>query len=116
MVTFVGHPFDTIKVRLQTQPHTNPIYKSTFDCFKKTLRKEGYHGLYAGVLSPLFGQMFFRAASFTTFHKLSSILRVHEFGDEQHRGERNKRLFIAGGITGAVISIIEVGCVYVYLS
>jgi hypothetical protein len=25
-VTAVGHPFDTIKVRLQTQPMANPIY------------------------------------------------------------------------------------------
>jgi len=25
-VTLVGHPFDTLKVRLQTQPTTNPIY------------------------------------------------------------------------------------------
>ena len=49
VVTFVGHPFDTIKVRLQTQPHHNRIYRNTVDCFKKTVRKEGYHGLYAGV-------------------------------------------------------------------
>jgi Mitochondrial carrier protein len=25
-VTLVGHPFDTVKVRLQTQPANNPIY------------------------------------------------------------------------------------------
>ena len=25
-VTLVGHPFDTTKVRLQTQSSTNPIY------------------------------------------------------------------------------------------
>ena len=26
VVTFVGHPFDTVKVRLQTQSATNPTY------------------------------------------------------------------------------------------
>ena len=26
MVTLVGHPFDTLKVRLQTQSSTKPIY------------------------------------------------------------------------------------------
>ena len=26
VVTLVGHPFDTLKVRLQTQSHTKPIY------------------------------------------------------------------------------------------
>ena len=25
-VTLVGHPFDTVKVRLQTQPSVNPVY------------------------------------------------------------------------------------------
>jgi hypothetical protein len=25
-VTLVGHPFDTLKIRLQTQPTNNPIY------------------------------------------------------------------------------------------
>lgn len=34
----VGHPFDTVKVRLQTQ---NPIiYKGTFDCFAQIIKKE----------------------------------------------------------------------------
>uniref|UniRef100_G3WLL0 Solute carrier family 25 member 20 n=1 Tax=Sarcophilus harrisii TaxID=9305 RepID=G3WLL0_SARHA len=40
-VVVVGHPLDTVKVRLQTQPKSllggPPLYTGTFDCFKKTL-------------------------------------------------------------------------------
>ena len=48
-VCLVGHPFDTLKVRLQTQPVSNPIYKGLTDCFLKTLKWEGIGGLYKGV-------------------------------------------------------------------
>ncbi|KAL8212800.1 UNVERIFIED_CONTAM: hypothetical protein K2H54_058793 [Gekko kuhli] len=47
-LVFVGHPLDTIKVRLQTQPKPLPgqslIYSGTFDCFKKTLVQETQRG------------------------------------------------------------------------
>ncbi|CAD5121624.1 DgyrCDS10118 [Dimorphilus gyrociliatus] len=49
----VGHPFDTVKVRLQTQ---NPIiYKGTFDCFAQIIKKESFIGLYKGIAPPLCG-------------------------------------------------------------
>lgn len=31
-MTMVGHPFDTVKVRLQTQPTANPIYSEPRGC------------------------------------------------------------------------------------
>jgi len=48
-VCLVGHPFDTLKVRLQTQPINNPVYSGLADCFYKTLKWEGIGGLYKGV-------------------------------------------------------------------
>ena len=48
-ICLVGHPFDTLKVRLQTQPVNNPVYKGLTDCFIKTLKWEGIGGLYKGV-------------------------------------------------------------------
>ncbi|CAF3264169.1 unnamed protein product [Rotaria sp. Silwood2] len=40
----IGHPPDTIKVRLQTMPNPKkgekPIYTGAFDCVKKTVKKE----------------------------------------------------------------------------
>ncbi|RXN17210.1 mitochondrial carnitine acylcarnitine carrier [Labeo rohita] len=58
-LVFAGHPLDTIKVRLQTQPKPgpgeSPLYRGTFDCFKKTLAKEGVRGLYKGMAAPIIG-------------------------------------------------------------
>lgn len=46
---FMGHPLDTVKVRLQTQlpslPRQPPMYFGTLDCLPKTLRR-GITGLY----------------------------------------------------------------------
>lgn len=36
----LGHPADTIKVRLQTQP-SPPIYSSAMDCVRKLIKEEG---------------------------------------------------------------------------
>ncbi|ROL54770.1 Mitochondrial carnitine/acylcarnitine carrier protein [Anabarilius grahami] len=58
-LVFAGHPLDTIKVRLQTQSKPRPgesaLYGGTFDCFKKTLAKEGLRGLYKGMAAPIIG-------------------------------------------------------------
>lgn len=39
-----SHPFDTIKVRLQTSQHSQ--FKGPLDCLLQTLRKEGVNGIY----------------------------------------------------------------------
>ncbi|CAD5227207.1 unnamed protein product [Bursaphelenchus xylophilus] len=55
----VGHPFDTVKVRLQTMPTPKtgekPLYGGTLDCFKTTIAKDGITGLYKGMAAPLVG-------------------------------------------------------------
>ena len=73
-VTFVGHPFDTLKVRLQTQNPDKPIYSGVVDCFRKTVQWEGLSGIYKGVQSPLVGQMFFRAILFLSFFEAKRFL------------------------------------------
>lgn len=58
-LVLVGHPFDTIKVRLQTMPKPAPgeapKYLGTFDCARKTVINEGFFGLYKGMAAPLIG-------------------------------------------------------------
>ncbi|KAI8808560.1 mitochondrial carrier domain-containing protein [Cladochytrium replicatum] len=56
----VGHPFDTLKVRLQTSNQ----YKGLADCFRQTVAKEGFFGLYKGITSPLIGVTPMFAVSF----------------------------------------------------
>lgn len=43
-VTLLGHPFDTVKVLLQTQPANNPIYKGPLDAASKVVKAEGFGG------------------------------------------------------------------------
>lgn len=57
----VGHPFDTIRVRVQAQSH---LYKNAFHATQKTISKEGPMALYRGVgalvpgIAPQFALMF----------------------------------------------------------
>lgn len=50
----VGHPFDLVKVRLQTAE--KGVYSGAMDVVRKTIAREGLaRGLYAGVSAPLVG-------------------------------------------------------------
>ena len=50
----VGHPFDLVKVRLQTAERG--VYKGAIDVVKKSIARDGLRrGLYAGVSAPLVG-------------------------------------------------------------
>lgn len=53
---YVEYPFDTVKVRLQSQPDGVPLrYKGPLDCFAQSIRKDGLLGLYRGISAPLLG-------------------------------------------------------------
>jgi hypothetical protein len=53
---FIEYPFDTVKVRLQSQPdRLPPLYTGPLDCFKQALRRDGFVGLYRGISAPLVG-------------------------------------------------------------
>lgn len=60
-VTIVGHPLETLKVKMQC---FGDRYTGVLDCFKKTVAAEGFGGLYKGVGAPLGGQLFFRSFMF----------------------------------------------------
>ncbi|XP_067335648.1 mitochondrial basic amino acids transporter isoform X3 [Channa argus] len=60
----VGHPFDTVKVRLQVQNVDKPLYRGTFHCFQSIIRQESGLGLYKGIGSPMMGLTFINAIVF----------------------------------------------------
>lgn len=52
----IEYPFDTVKVRLQSQPDHKPLrYTGPLDCFQQSFREEGFRGLYRGLSAPLIG-------------------------------------------------------------
>ncbi|KAF6841115.1 amino-acid transporter arg-13 [Colletotrichum plurivorum] len=53
---YIEYPFDTVKVRLQSQPDNQPLrYKGPLDCFRQSFQAEGLRGLYRGISAPLVG-------------------------------------------------------------
>lgn len=58
----VGHPFDLVKVRLQTAE--KGAYSGAMDVVKKTIARDGMRGVYRGVTAPLIGVTPMFAVSF----------------------------------------------------
>ncbi|KAF2196533.1 mitochondrial carrier [Delitschia confertaspora ATCC 74209] len=76
----VGHPFDLVKVRLQTAE--KGVYSGAMDVVRKTIAREGLtRGLYAGVSAPLVGVTPMFAVSFWGYdvgkQLVSSVSTVH---------------------------------------
>ncbi|ATZ51311.1 Bccrc1 [Botrytis cinerea B05.10] len=70
----VGHPFDLVKVRLQTAERG--VYKGAIDVVTKSVAKDGLaRGLYAGVSAPLVGVTPMFAVSFWGFDVGKNLVR-----------------------------------------
>ncbi|KAK7924736.1 hypothetical protein PG985_006790 [Apiospora marii] len=53
---YIEYPFDTVKVRLQSQPDHLPLrYHGPLDCFRQSIKADGVLGLYRGISAPLVG-------------------------------------------------------------
>ncbi|XP_057448621.1 mitochondrial carnitine/acylcarnitine carrier-like protein [Lotus japonicus] len=77
----VGHPFDTIKVKLQSQPTPIPgqlpRYSGAIDAVKQTLAAEGPRGLYKGMGAPLATVAALNAVLFTVRGQMEALFRSH---------------------------------------
>lgn len=93
----VGHPFDTIKVRLQTQDGSSPKYRGSYDCFKTIVRTESVRGLYRGVTSPMAGVSFINAIAFGVYGNVQRLLGTPD-STVSH--------FVSGAAAGAVQSLV----------
>ncbi|QLI64971.1 Amino-acid transporter arg-13 [Metarhizium brunneum] len=103
---YIEYPFDTVKVRLQSQPDQLPLrYAGPFDCFRQFLKSHGALGLYHGISVPLVG------AALET----SSLFALESAGREvlyacglASRGERLPlpALLATGAFAGALASFV----------
>lgn len=98
-----GHPLDTIKVRLQTQPKAAQyvLYTGTYDCFRKTVSKEGILGLYKGMGAPLAGVAPMMAISFFGFG-LGKQLQQTDPG----KPLTHSQIFLSGCLAGVFTTVI----------
>ncbi|XP_062864055.1 mitochondrial basic amino acids transporter isoform X2 [Trichomycterus rosablanca] len=92
----VGHPFDTVKVRLQVQSVDKPLYRGTYHCFKSIVHQESMLGLYKGIGSPMMGLTFINAIVFgvqgNAMRMLGRDTLLHQF--------------MAGAAAGAIQCVI----------
>jgi len=72
----VGHPFDTVKVKLQSQMASpqSPKYSGALDAVKKIMSSEGPKGLYRGLSAPLAAVALFNAVLFTARGQMEAFL------------------------------------------
>ncbi|KAG8373472.1 hypothetical protein BUALT_Bualt11G0027800 [Buddleja alternifolia] len=74
-----GHPFDTIKVKLQSQPTPlpgqPPKFAGAIDAVKQTIAAEGPRGLYKGMGAPLATVAALNAVLFTVRGQMEALLR-----------------------------------------
>ena len=105
----IGQPFDTIKVRLQTQPKPGPgeerLYRGAIDCIQKTVRNEGLGALYKGTLSPLAGIGLCVSIQFATVEHMKRYL--HSTNASASDPLTLGQLFVAGSAAGIANSVVS---------
>ncbi|KAF4462698.1 Mitochondrial carrier [Fusarium albosuccineum] len=99
----VGHPFDTIKVRLQTTNSSH--FTGPMHCVRQTIRHEGLGALYKGFTPPLIGWMFMDSILLGSFNVYRQHLKQREFFSSR---EVNSCFAhgVAGGLAGWTVSFI----------
>ncbi len=92
----IGHPFDTVKVLMQT----NHEYRNAWNCFQKTVQSQGLLSLYKGSLSPFIG---FGICNAVVFSANGYFRRLLSTGNELSLG----KIMLAGGCSGAIVAVIN---------
>jgi ornithine carrier protein len=103
---FIEYPFDTVKVRLQSQPSHKPLrYTGPVDCFRQSWHQEGVSGLYRGISAPLVGAALENSSLFVSEQAAQKLLFA--FGLYSPDAPLPlSALFMTGGAAGAVTSLV----------
>lgn len=108
----VGHPLDTIKVRMQTQVHVAgqpPKYSGMVDCISKLVKGEGAAALYKGWAAPMFGACIMNSFLFFTYGQVTGIVRqvTDTPTGPLSLGALAVTSFVSGTLTGIVEGPVE---------
>jgi solute carrier family 25 carnitine/acylcarnitine transporter 20/29 len=98
----VGHPFDTLKVRMQTEG-LHGRFRGPLDCMLQTLRSEGITAFYKGASLPLLGW------SVIDFVLIGTYVNTRAFLQKTHADTDNVPVWhywLAGGLAGCVRAVI----------
>lgn len=92
---FLGVPFDTVKVRLQSLPNK---FKTNYQTFVDTIKYEGVYALYKGSSSPIAAQFVICALAFAGE---SFAIRILE-NEENYKSPSLINSYLAGSFGGLV--------------
>ncbi|KAJ5587961.1 uncharacterized protein N7459_003726 [Penicillium hispanicum] len=100
----IEYPFDTVKVRLQSQPEHLPLrYTGPLDCFRQSFQADGVRGLYRGISAPMAGAAVETSCLFFSYRIIQDTLKATVFpGTEQLP---LTALVAAGAASGSITSL-----------
>ncbi|KAJ5112076.1 hypothetical protein N7532_000121 [Penicillium argentinense] len=100
----IEYPFDTVKVRLQSQPEHLPLrYTGPLDCFRQSFRADGVRGLYRGISAPMTGAAVETSCLFFSYRIIQDALRATVYPDVEHLPFA--ALLLSGAASGSVTSL-----------
>ena len=106
---FVGHPLDTIRVRMQASQSGAAAAAGAFDCARELLKKEGWRAFFKGLGPSQIGYCAHSAIRFGVFGNASSS--IEQAGRTMTAVERGIGAAISGAKAGValspVISVLE---------
>jgi ornithine carrier protein len=103
---YIEYPFDTVKVRLQSQPDHLPLrYKGAIDCFGQAIRADGFLGLYRGISAPLVGAAAETSSLFLFESAGREVLYTTKFASRD-RDLTLPQLWLTGAFSGAFTSFV----------
>ncbi|KAI6117122.1 mitochondrial carrier [Pisolithus croceorrhizus] len=106
MSKVLEHPFDLIKVRLQSQVlDPTARFNGPIDCLVRTWRNEGIRGLYRGLPAPVFGAMAENATLFLSYNELQNLLRRLD-SHPSSQDPTLPQLALSGAGAGAITSFV----------
>ncbi|KAL3470075.1 mitochondrial carrier domain-containing protein [Aspergillus californicus] len=100
----IEYPFDTVKVRLQSQPDHLPLrYNGPLDCFRQSFQAEGLRGLYRGISAPMMGAAVENSCLFFSYRVVQDILRATYFSANEPLPF--SALVFSGAASGSITSL-----------
>ena len=106
----VEYPFDTVKVRLQSQSSLR--YAGPLDCFRQSFHTEGIAGLYRGISAPLTGAAIETGSLFFSYRIAQELYRTYiptNINEKQQETRGNlplSALAACGAASGAFTSLL----------
>ena len=92
----VGHPFDTVKVLMQTRSK----YTSPWHCLTSLVQEKGIRSLFNGIIPPLGIATAVNAVLFFSYEFSLRIIRRLQRSDEQALRPTLTQIFAAGSLSG----------------